>query len=772
MDQTTLETLEFPAVLKELASFSMTSVGKEEIEGVRPSFSASEIEEAFREYSELAGILKVSGTLPLGGIYDIRPVLARLDPVGAFLLAPDLLLIRSNITASALIKSLNTASFSRLYPRISARIESLSIQDELKEELERILDDRGEIKDTASPTLFRIRREIRANKDRARKILESITTDKDIKEYLQEDIISIRDDRYVLAIKAGVHAGFQGVVHGRSGSGATYFIEPIALVELNNKVAILKKEEKTEEIEILKEATRKVALQREPLLADLEATAALDAIQSKALFGRETGAIVPEIRERGEVRLLSALHPILVFKEKRGASKAIPIDLVIPEDRGVLVISGANTGGKTVALKTLGLLTLMALSALPIPVAEGSAAVAFKEIFSDIGDRQDIIASLSTFSAHVKRMGEFLSSAVPGSLVLIDEIGAGTDPSEGGAFALAALETLRERGAKIIITTHLNLLKAHAQVDANYLNASVEFDERTLRPLYRLHYGVPGPSLGLSIAQSLGIPEAVINRAHGYIKEKEGAFIESIRILEEEKETVRELRERLDSLEAQRQKALERLRQDRGAMVERAKRNIDAMVGKAAEEIRESIAKFREEGKASSGKRTATEVLKAGDRLKVKLGHKKERYVPKKGDRVSLSGSNAKGTVTAVDADGKKAEVMIGNLKVWAPWDKLEKRGGVEAKPSQGMSVSADMEIAATLNIIGMRVEEALPFVTKFLDNAHSSGLHSVDIIHGVGTGRLAKAVEENLKRHPLVKSFHHAEPSRGGGGVTVVELK
>jgi DNA mismatch repair protein MutS2 len=772
VDQTTLETLEFPSVLKELASFSMTPVGKEEVEALRPSASVPYIEEAFREYSELAGIIKVSGTLPLGGIGDIRPVLSRLDPEGAFLLAPDLLLIRSNITATSLIKSLNTASFSKLYPRISARIEDLSMQDELKEELERILDDRGEIKDTASTALFRIRKEIRANKDRARKILESITTDKDTKEYLQEDIISIRDDRYVLAIKAGVHAGFQGVVHGRSGSGATYFIEPIALVELNNKVAILKKEEKTEEIEILKEATRKVGLQREPLLSDLEAAASIDAIQSKALFGREIGAIVPEIREKGEVKLLSALHPILVFKEMRGASRAIPIDIVIPEDRAVLVISGANTGGKTVALKTLGLLTLMALSALPIPVAEGSVAVAFSEIFSDIGDRQDIIASLSTFSAHVKRMGEFLENAAPGSLVLIDEIGAGTDPSEGGAFALAALETLREQGAKIIITTHLNLLKAHAQVNLNYLNASVEFDEKTLRPLYRLRYGMPGPSMGLSIAQSLGIPEAVINRAYGYIKEKEGAFIESIRILEEEKENVRKLRERIEALEAQKSKALERLRQDRGAMVERAKRNIETMVGKAGDEIRESIQKFRAEGKAASGKRTATEVLKAGERLKEKLGHKKERYSPKKGDRVSLSGSNTKGTVVTVDTDGKKAEVMVGNLKVWAPWDKLEKRGVQEAKPSQGMSLSADMDIASTLNIIGMRVEEALPVVTKFLDNAHSSGLHSVDIIHGVGTGALSRAVEDNLKRHPLVKSFHHADPSRGGGGVTVVELK
>ncbi|MCC6502714.1 MAG: Smr/MutS family protein, partial [Deltaproteobacteria bacterium] len=602
--------------------------------------------------------------------------------------------------------------------------------------------------------------------------LESIAIDKDTKEYLQEDIISIRDDRYVLAIKAGVHAGFQGVVHGRSGSGSTYFMEPIALVELNNKVAILKKEEKTEEIEILKAATAKVSLQRDFLLADIEIAAAIDVIQSKALFGRATGGIVPEIRERGEVRLLSALHPILVFKEKRGETRAIPIDIVIPEDRGVLVISGANTGGKTVALKTLGLLTLMALSALPIPVAEGSAIVAFRELFSDIGDRQDITASLSTFSAHVKRMGGFLENAAEGSLVLIDEIGAGTDPSEGGAFALAALETLRERGARIIITTHLNLLKAHAQVDRNYLNASVEFDEKTLRPLYRLRYGVPGPSLGLSIAQSLGIPEEVIKRAHGYIKEKEGAFIESIRILEEEKEAARKLRERLALLEVQRDKALERLRQDRAVMVERARRNIDGMVEKAGEEIRVSISKFRAEGKASTGKRTASEVIKAGERLKERLGHKKERYVPKKGEKVSLSGSSTKGTVITVDTDGKRAEVMVGSLKVWAPWDKLEKRGGVEPKPSQGISLSADMDIASTLNIIGMRVDEAMPFVTRFLDNAHSSGLASVEIVHGVGTGALSRAIEEFLKGNPIVRSFHHAGQARGGAGVTVVELK
>lgn len=772
VDQTTLDTLEFPAVLKELAAFAMTEAGKEKALATRPSASVPEIEAAYRELSELSGVLKVSGTLPLGGAGDLRPVLSRLDPEGAYLLPPDLLLVLSNITTAALVKSLNTASFARLYPRISARIEGLSMQDDLREELERVIDERGEIKDTASPGLFRIRREIRASKERARKILEAIATDAETKAYLQEDIITIRDDRYVLAIKAGVHAGFQGVVHGRSGSGATYFMEPIALVELNNRVALLKKEEKTEEIEILKAATMSVAAQREPLLSDLEELSVLDLMQAKAVFGRETGGMVPEISAQGDVRLIRARHPLLVFKEKRGVAKAIPVDIELPEDKSVLVISGANTGGKTVALKTFGLVTLMALSAMPVPVDEGSHAIAFREIFSDIGDRQDIIASLSTFSAHVKRMGEFLEGAGEGSLVLIDEIGAGTDPSEGGAFALAAIETLRERGARVVITTHLNLLKACAQTNPHYLNASVEFDESTLRPLYRLRYGVPGASLGLSIAQSLGIPEGVIERAQGYIKEKEGAFIESIRILEEEKESVRRLRERLEAVEALRDKALLRLRADREAMVERARRNIDAMVAGANDEIREAIARFREEGRASSGKKAADRVVTASTRLKERLGRKKEAYAPAVGDKVALTGSSTRGTVVTVDGAGRRAEIMVGSLKVWAPWDKLEKRGSQQAGQAQGMAQSADMEVSSALNIIGMRVDEAMPLVTRFIDNAHASGLASVEIIHGVGTGALSRAVEENLRRHPLVKSFRHAAPSSGGGGVTVAELR
>ncbi|MBI1910623.1 MAG: endonuclease MutS2 [Deltaproteobacteria bacterium] len=780
MDNTTLETLEYLSVLKELAGFAITPLGYRATLELRPEHSAEYIKEVFSEYTEGADIIKVSGKFALGGVTDLKPLLTKLDPVGAYLLSDELQLVLNNIAASSRLKYNLTQSFSKQYPRISARISSLSDQAPLYSELNRIIDEKGQIKDTASTELYHIRKEIRQNKDRSRKILEELTTDKKFKEYLQEDFITIRDDRYVLCIKTGMHTQVNGIIHGRSGSGATYFIEPFPLVELNNRTAILKKEEKAEEIIILKRATGEVLMQREALLADLDAFSALDLLQAKALFAKEIDAIVPVIKDDGEVSFKAARHPLLILKALRGEATVIPIDVMVKDGCKVLVISGANTGGKTVALKTLGLLTLMALSAIPIPADEGSEAVVFDSIYSDIGDRQDIIASLSTFSAHIKRIKEFLSEAGPGSLVLIDEIGAGTDPSEGSAFGLAALETFRAKGAITVITTHLNLIKAHAQADPAYMNASVEFDEKTLKPLYRLHYGVPGPSLGLSIAQSLGIPSDVIDKARTYLKDSEGAFIESVRVLEAEKEEIRKLRETLFSLKNAREKAVEKLRAERSAIVEKVKKRIEAEVNRAKEEIRETIEKFREErargGMSASGGKAASNVDEISAKLLSKLVPERtiEKYIPAVGDKVAMTGSNTKGVVVAVDEAAKKAELMVGKLKVWVAWDKLIRRGGSERKvqASQAVTIEADMETAQGINIIGMRVEDALPLVTKFLDNAHANGLNTVEIIHGMGTGRLSKAVAEFLSKSSIVKGFAHGDPQMGGAGVTIVELK
>lgn len=762
-------------MLNELAGRTLTPMGRSRALGLAASSDIPRIEDAFREFSELRDVTGTSGRLPLGGATDIRPLLIRVEPEGAYLIPEDFVLVRSNLEASVRLKSIPDSSFSRAYPKVSALIESVADQSGLLKALNRVFDDKGEIKDDASWELSRIRQEIRAAKGRSRSIIEAASADKDVKDLLQEDYISIRDDRYVLAVKAGMHASFKGVIHGRSGSGATYFIEPLELVELNNRVAILKKEEKTEEIRILKETTARVTEKRAELESDLEIIGRLDCVQAKIIFGADLDAVVPVVKASGGVSLVKARHPLLILKERRGGQKVVPVDVSIPEGCAVLVISGANTGGKTVAMKTLGLLTLMALSGVPVPAGEGSTVVAFSSIFSDIGDRQDLIASLSTFSAHIKRINEFFAEAGRGSLVLIDEIGAGTDPSEGGAFALAALETFREKGAVTVITTHLNMLKARAQVDPNYLNASVEFDESTLRPLYNLHYGVPGPSLGLSIAQSLGIPEDVIVRARANIKEKESAFIESVRMIEEERDEIRKLRVRLAALERDRDKALSRLREKREEIVEKARSRMDSEVKKAREEIRKTIEKLREEGlKKASSARAASAVEAIGRRAFAPVAKSPLNYIPAEGDKVTISGSNSKGVVLKVDATEKKAELQVGKLKVWVNWDKLIPRGG-EKKAAPARTAAAagpELDVSSSINVIGMRAEEAMRRVVRFLDNAHASGLNTVEIIHGVGTGALSRAVSECLSGNPTVKRFYHGDPARGGAGVTIVEME
>jgi len=764
--------LEYPAVLREIAGFTVTPLGREKVEGLGPVGPVSELEGAFKEYSEARDILKTSGKLPLAGVADTREILGRIDPAGAFLLPEELVQIRTNLEAVRELKALLSTSFSREYPIISLKLETLSELKPLYGELLRIVDDKGQIKDTASHELYNIRKEIKSGRERARSILEDLCKDKKYREYLQEDFITIRDDRYVLSIKTGKHVNVSGIIHGRSGSGATYFIEPMQLVELNNRIAILRKEEKTEEIEILKAATGMVAPERGALLNDLSTLAALDSLQAKALFAGLTNAIVPVIKAGGSVKFKEARHPLLIMKELKGGDKVVSIDLVIPEDKKVLVISGANTGGKTVALKTLGLLTLMALSAIPVPASEGSEAVAFSSIFSDIGDRQDIIESLSTFSAHVKRIRYFLTAAKPGSLVLVDEIGAGTDPTEGSALALAIIETLKEIGAVTVITTHSNIIKAHAQVDPDYLNASVEFDESTLKPLYELLYGIPGPSLGLSIAQSLGMPSRLIEKARTYFKEKEAAFIESVRLLEEEKEEIRKLRERLIALEEKREKAVERLRAERGELLKKAKGKVDSIVKEAEDEIRETVRKIKEEKAKASPYAVSVKVQEIGGKAASRLGPGAERYVPSEGDKVAISGANTKGVVVKVDEEGRKAELMVGSMKVWVAWNKLSKRGGEgRTRARTAANIDADIEPSASINVIGMRVEEAVTLVTKFLDNAHASGLGKVEIIHGIGTGRLARGIEEYLGSNPIVSGFHHGDQSRGGAGVTIVDL-
>ncbi len=774
MDTATLEALEFPEVLRALAENAATPPGKDLLLALRPLADPGRIEEAFRLYSEAFSFVEESGRFPLSGTNDLRPLLERSFPSGSFLLPEEFLLVRDNLRVTVELKKLLKPSFNKRFPLLASRLEALSEAVPLLRELERVFDDKGFIADRASARLFDIRKRMLKVKERARALLDRFLKDKETKELLQEDIITIRDDRYVLSVVAGRQSEVPGVIHGRSGSGATFFIEPLPLVEINNSFSVLKKEEKSEEIEILKGLTAGVVGEKEALGVDLEVIASVDFLQAKVLFAKELKATVPEVKPAGPVRFKEARHPLLVLKESAGGGAVVAVDVTIPEDTKVVVISGANTGGKTVALKTLGLLTLMASSAIPVPTAQGGSAVIFNAVFADVGDSQDIEASLSTFSAHVKRLSGFLTGAGPGSLVLIDEIGAGTDPAEGGALALAAIETLRRQGALVVVTTHLNIIKAQATVNPAYWNVSVEFDEKTLRPLYRLLYGTPGASFGLNIAESLGLPRELTALARTYIHEKEGAFVESVKMIEKEKEELIALNERLTALAGKRDAALKRLRDDREALLKKAGARIDAIVDKADTEISTLTKRLEREGKA--GAKARKEVRLAGFKAREKISPvKRERFIPSGGERVRILGSGARGVVLRVDRGAGRAELMVGNLKVWVDLMRLESIGNgpaPHAAAARDAGIDADMEAALSVNLLGMRSEEAIRVVTKFLDNAHAEGLERVEIIHGLGTGALKKAVSGFLRESRVVKGFHPAAQSGGGAGVTVVELK
>ena len=791
MDQTTLDALEYHDVLAELSGFSTTPLGRGLILAEHPSVDLGEIEQRFEDVAELSMLLDSSTRLPLGGIEDIRPILNRSMPEGSYLLSEDLREIGSTLASLVLLKGVSSdersGDFRRRYPRTGAALDSLSDHSALSYELSRIFDSTGKIVDDASSNLNRIRKEIRDILVRAREVMVRLLRDRGLKEVLQEEYATIREDRHVLAIKAAKHNEFDGVVHGRSGSGETYFIEPMALVELNNRRAVLRRDEAMEEIAILRAITADVVESRKEILVDIETAAVLDALQARSLFASDISGVIPVLKSEGRISLLRARHPLLVIKEARGEGAVVPIDIEIEEEQRVMVISGANTGGKTVALKTLGLLTLMAMSAIPVSADDGSEVVLFKSIMADIGDSQDIIASLSTFSAHIKRLGRFLSTAGPGSLVLVDEIGSGTDPSEGGALALSALDTLASLGAMSVVTTHLNMLKAHAQSESSYINVSVEFDEKTLHPLYRLCYGVPGPSLGLSIARSLGMPSELVDKAREYLGSEESAFIESVRLLEEEREELRGRLESAKGLERKRTEAVARLREGRAELLAKVRGRIDTVVSEATKEIRSAAEKFKFMPTASpeSIAPVIKEVADTGARVVERIT-KVPRFIPAVGDSVTIKDLRQKGLVLSVDTENEKAEVRVGALKIWVDWVRLERTEGTKpgARPgakekrrrghgaSQEASIDADMKVSRSLNLLGMRVEEAEPLLTRFVDNAHAEGFDSVEIIHGVGTGRLKAGVDRLLSAHIAVGRFYLGDRARGGGGVTIVELK
>ncbi len=808
MDAKALRTLEFDKILARLAEHTSFSAGRERALSLIPTNDLNEARERQAETREARELLAQKTDVHMGGVHDVRPLLPMAER-SATLTPTDLLDIRHTLMRARSVRRTLTrlaGQFPRL-ARIASRIEPCDV---LIDEIGRCISERGEILDTASPALAHIRTEKRIAHDRLMKLLERIVTSPTNAAYLQEPIITQRQGRYVIPLRAEFKGRIPGLIHDQSASGATLFIEPLSAVELNNQWREKQLEEEQEIRRILRELTELVGDEAPYIERTVEALAELDLIFAKARYAEQLEAHEPEllpfrrpraarrpsrkndqepaIRHPGSViNLHQARHPLL------DPDTVVPIDVHLGDDYFILVITGPNTGGKTVTLKTVGLLALMAQAGLQIPAAAGSQLTVFDGIYADIGDEQSIEQSLSTFSSHMSNIIRILNEATERSLVLLDELGAGTDPEEGSALARALLSHLLRRRITTLATTHYSELKVYAHSTPGVQNASVEFDIETLAPTYKLNIGLPGRSNALAIARRLGLNPEIIAAAEALVSP---ASLRADTLLDE----IQRARDEAQALLAQaeqKHRAAEALEADlryRLAHIEEARRAVINEAREIAqaelEEIRAEIARLKRRLATVQMDRSLHERLLA--EAEELLSRRAEETTPVEepaplehtqapagplavGDIVWIPSLRSTGQITELDPDAQMAEVQIGAFRTRLPIARLELKeraevtapAGDSGAPPRPPSTAPRME----LDIRGQTVDEVLPQLEKYLDDAYLAGLPWVRIIHGKGTGALRRAVREALTHHPLITEIRSGEPGEGGDGVTIAYL-
>ena len=780
--------LEFDKLKSMLSGYAVSELGARLASELKPLPSREEVERELRLCSEAKNLILSYGRLPLEGLKDISETISKLRILGS-ILAPDQLL---DILSLAGIAEEVRRFFKKLGEGEAPLLRGIALElprfADLIELISSCISPEGEILDSASPQLRRIRAEIASLRREIQRRLESIISSPKLQGAIQERVITVRNGRYVIPVKQGMRDLIPGVVQGVSSSGATLFIEPLAVVELQNRLTQLAAEEEREIKRILAELTDKARERADDLSKALEILGKLDFISAKALFSIDYRCCEPKINEEGIVDLKKARHPILekTIKEGKGLTdRIVPIDIHVGHDFNTLVITGPNTGGKTVALKTVGLLCLMALSGMHIPADDGSSVALFDGIYADIGDEQSIEQSLSTFSSHMLRIVRIIEKATPNSLVLLDELGAGTDPAEGAALGMAILDHFHSLGARTIVTTHHSLLKIHAHQTPGMENASVEFDPETLRPTYRLLIGVPGRSNALQIAARLGVPREILERAKGYMGEREMAVEEMLAEMDETRRRMEreraELRERLEQAEKtiKRYKEMaEQLKREKEEILRRAREEAMRIVSTARRTIEKAIREIRAE---SASKASIKRAHQAVEELKRRLAESEpERPVQalklSPGDLIRIRSLNAPGKVVRIRDDKGEVTVQVGGMEITVPAADVEPLSPSEAeKLTSPQILSIQLMKRATvkpeINLVGCRVDEALRKLDKYLDDAFLAGLDQVRVIHGRGTGALRRAIREFLSDHPHVESFSNAAPNEGGDGVTVVRL-
>ena len=791
MNEKTLRVLEYNKIINMLLEKVESELGREIAEKLKPSKDINEVNYIQNETDEALGIIIKRGTPPLGGIHNILSELKRAE-IGSTLMPINLLRVGDTLRSARRLKGFikeDKGDRESKYPIIRGMIYSLNSYRDIEDSIFNAIIGEEEISDNASSTLRNIRRQIGTKNGSIRSKLNSIINSSQNRKYLQDAIITIRQDRFVVPVKQEYKANFPGLVHDQSSSGATLFIEPMSVVQLNNELKELRLKEKEEIERILSELTEMVASESTGIRENQKILAGLDFIFAKGKLSLEMKGIKPILNNKGYINIKKGRHPLLKDEE------VVPTDIHIGKDFNTLVITGPNTGGKTVTLKTVGLFTLMAQSGLQIPADSKSEMAVFDNLFADIGDEQSIEQSLSTFSSHMTNIVEILKNVKTNSLVLFDELGAGTDPTEGAALAMAILEYLFKKNIRTIATTHYSELKVYALTKEGVKNASVEFDVETLSPTYKLLIGIPGKSNAFEISKRLGLQDFIIEESRKLISKENIEFEDVLasierdrRIAEENKEESLRLKEEVDRLKEELDRKKEKLDDMKNKILKEAKRDAKSILSKAKEESEEIIEGIRNL-KLEMEKEKNKKIQEAKDKLKDKLDIleddlaesmviKKNVKPPKNlkgGDSVKILSLNQVGTViTPPDSDGNLV-VQVGIMKVNVHVSTVERskeKEEVNTTRTKTMIKAKTRSIKNEIDLRGMNLEEAILDVDKYLDDAYIAGLNSVHIIHGKGTGILREGISQILKNHKHVKSFRLGKHGEGGTGVTVVEIK
>lgn len=784
MHTKTLETLEYNKILTQLRGHAATELGRQQCAALLPSAELTEVTQRLAATDEAVAVVRLKGRPPFTGIKMIQLSLSRAQ-IGGMLDPQQCLDVATTLIGARQVKRfLFAVHDNHPIAYIHSLCEQLPDLRELEQSIVSCIDEEATVKDSASAELRKIRHGIRTTEVRVRERMEQMIRTPSVQKILQDPIITLRNDRFVLPVKQEHRSELGGIIHDQSSSGATLFIEPNVIVTLNNELRQLRLREEAEIERILIALSAQIAEHADTLAAISDVLAELDFLFAKAGLAASWQCTWPRMNDQGIIKLNKGRHPLIPIDE------VVPLSLTFGEDYSMLIITGPNTGGKTVTLKTIGILSLMAMSGLFIPAEDGSEMAVFDQLFADIGDEQSIEQSLSTFSSHMTNIIYILQEMTPRSLLLLDELGAGTDPAEGSALAISLLQHIQSIGCRLLATTHYSELKAYAYEQPGIMNASMEFDIQTLSPTYRLLIGIPGRSNAFAIAERLGLPREIITQGQAMINVEDRqvdamiASLEANRLTaESERQTAEQLRRELEDARAklaaqqeefaaQRDKLLAKAREDARQIVHKAKQESERIISELRQKAMEEQASIKEHRLLASKRalEEAEQALAVKRTERTKTGQGKIEA----GDEVLVTRFGQKGHVIELVGD-KEAIVQLGVMKMTVDLADLDK---VAASPPPTVATRArvkrsrDENVKMELDLRGSNLEEALIEVDQFIDEAFLAHLGQIFIIHGKGTGVLRDGIQRHLRTHKQVKHYRLGEFGEGGDGVTVVQLK